>query len=68
MSDLCRFDHLMFDPSSDPHPNEGIDDALRVLARIIARHLSGEDAHKIIDQDAGSTKGGKRVFTEYPST
>ena len=68
MSDLCRFDHLMLDPSSDLHPNEGIDDALRVLARIIARHLSGKDAHKIIDQDAGLSKGGKRVFTEYPST
>lgn len=50
MPDLCRFGHLMFDSSSDPDPNEGIDDALRVLARIIARHLSGKDAHTIAEE------------------
>lgn len=53
MPDLCRFGHPLFDPSSDPDPNEDIDDALRVLARIIARHLSGKDAHTIAEELTG---------------
>jgi len=43
MSDLCRCDHHFSEESCQVDFEDGLDNSLRILARIIARKLSQND-------------------------
>lgn len=47
MLNLCRFDHLSSDGPGEPDPEDGLRESLRILARIIARELTGKEGHPV---------------------